>query len=358
MAEDTRTAEQNREFESSLRGKGLDGGRDKKAQKVIWETVPEAGQRIVQLDEELKLLAENMDTRIKQMLQEHEKDFFLAYKTHMYAVQKDFKALKAKADEEDSKTRKDQKIQKLEKQLDWFMTEAMRLDDLCKRYKKDVDKWKAKGEALEEDHHFLEDQIKGAKRQNKVLRAAVERAQTSAYSVVVIAKEKARDEQQAAALADRPASANAPGASGSLPEVSRSASAPRKLGQTAPAGALPPAASGNSVEQRYLDTIRDLKASIEGELRTLSMLRATRANAYTHKSELEDFFLACVDEARRDMNKRKYLPGTKLTDLPPEKQKVLETLLGSEEVLVLLYEKLFPHRRGLAQQRVDETTSA
>jgi hypothetical protein len=358
---EARIADANREFVSSSLGGGkLDstgptGTKDKRGgNKWIWDTVPEAGQRIVQLDDELKQLANTMDSRIKRMLAEHEKDFFLAYKTHMYAVQKDFKELKAKADEEDSKTRKDQKIQRLEKQLDWFMTEAMRLDDLCKRYKKEVDKWKAKGEALEEDHRFLEDQIKGAKRQNKVLRAAVERAQTSAYSVLVISKEREKGGTPDLALPGRPASTE-PYGTQTGDNVARSASAPRKLGGTAPAGALPVSVvSGNEVEQRYLDTIRELKQTIEAERKTLNMLRATRANAYTHKSEMEDFFLACVDEARRDMNKRKFIPqAVRSGDLPPEKQKILETLLGSEEVLVLLYEKLFPHRRGLAQQQVE-----
>merc|ERR1719482_2217546 len=135
------------------------------------ESLPSNGPRILSLHGDLQKLADTLDEKVEDMLNVHEKDFFLAYKTHMYGVQKEFKALKQKADEEETKTRKDTKIQSLEKELEWFMTEALRLDELCKGYKKEVDKWKAKADALDEDRRFLEDQIKGAKRQNKILRA-------------------------------------------------------------------------------------------------------------------------------------------------------------------------------------------
>merc|ERR1719159_786711 len=147
-----------------------------------------AGPDIAKHHADLTHLANTLDQRMAALLREHEKDFFLAYKTHMYTVQTKIKMLKEKADQEEAKTREDTKIRALEEELDWFMREALRLDELCKGYKKEVDKWKAKAESLDEDRRFLEDQIKGAKRQNKILRAAAERARSSAYSALMTTK--------------------------------------------------------------------------------------------------------------------------------------------------------------------------
>merc|ERR1712025_1355844 len=126
-----------------------------------------------------------LDEKVEDMLNEHAKDFFLAYKNHMYTVQKEFQALKQKADEEETKTRRDAKIHLLEKELQWFMNEALRLDELCKKYKRELDGWKGKAEALDEDRHFLEAQIKTSKKHNTTLRQSVEKAQAAAYKALV-----------------------------------------------------------------------------------------------------------------------------------------------------------------------------
>ena len=55
------------------------------------------------------------------------------------------------------------RIKELEKELDWFKLEALRLDELCKKYTKQLEHWKIKADALGDDVGFLEDQIKNAK---------------------------------------------------------------------------------------------------------------------------------------------------------------------------------------------------
>merc|ERR550514_1724598 len=117
-------------------------------------------------------------------------------------------------------------------------------------------------------------------------------------------------------------------------------------------GGTLPVASGQSPqmlmegEQRFVDTIRHLKESLEKEQRNVRTLKAARANTYTKKSELEEFFLKCIDEARKDVMRKKHQhPNASKS----KKDKVLDVLLSSEDVLVFLYEKLFPHRTGMAQ---------
>jgi hypothetical protein len=269
------------------------------------------------------------------------------------------------------------------------MTEALRLDELCKGYKKEVDKWRAKAEALDEDRRFLEDQIKGAKRQNKILRAAAERARSSAYSALMATKAKAEAgpggypggaektfalTQAPAAPTDlaRPASAGASGeawrpAAGSgakrvlemrsrTPEAGQglsNAMEPRGLElsnlEMSRASLLSAAAKhplGNDAEQRYVDAINHLKESITREQATVRMLQAARSSSYSHKSEQEEFFLKCIDEARRELGRRRHMT---LNKEKTEKERVMEAMLNNEDVLVSLYEKLFPHRTGIAR---------
>lgn len=361
----------------------------------------QAGPRILEHHQDLENLAKTLDERMKQKLGEHKKEFFLAYKTHMYSVQSDMRNMKLKADHEEAKTREDARIRALEGQLEWFMVEALRLDEYCKNYKRDVDQWRAKAEALDEDRQFLEDQIKGAKRQNKVLNAAAERARSSAYSALVVTRARGEGASgggypggQAALansttsfppLADvpsRPSSARGsseprrgsggasqrtralqdrartPEPSTTMPGSSSTSALGLRGGRGAQSGSLPPAMPmggapsspasglGNEAEERYVDAIKTLKSSITREQNTTRMLQASRATNYTQKSEVEEFFLKCIDEARKDNIRRKHLTPAALKG---EQERMLEAVLGNQDVLVCLYEKLFPHRTGVAR---------
>ncbi|CAE8614324.1 unnamed protein product [Polarella glacialis] len=368
------------------KGKGV---KDKHRFKTLETT--DAGPRITDHHTDLTTLANSLDQRMEALLKEHEKDFFLAYKTHMYTVQKEIKMLRMKADQEEAKTREDTKIKALEGELDWFMTEALRLDELCKGYKKEVDKWKAKAEALDEDRRFLEDQIKGAKRQNKILRAAAERARSSAYSALVATRARAEEDEDVASpdphtlvsaqprgeVGVRPRSGGGPAVGTGAKRVMEVRSqTPDNLTLSvalpgartkSPAGLAGHGTStsfgisgggpgglggggrnvlGSQAEQRYVEAIATLKENIIREQHTVRMLQAARATSYSNKSELEEFFLKCIDEARKELMRKRHLT---LNREKSERERVLEAMLNNEDVLVCLYEKLFPHRTGIAR---------
>jgi len=318
--------------------------RQKKREELLEDT--ESGGQILRLHSDLQALADNLDERVEGKLSANEKAFFVAYKSFMFTVQKEFKELKQKADEEETKTRRDTKIQSLEKELDWFMNEALRLDELCKKYKKELDKWKGKAEALEDDRQFLENQIKQAKRNNKSLRSAVEQAQSSAYSALISTDEAAA--QQTQQMQD---------------------------GDVSPEGGLAFSGLSRELEERYQNTVRRLKQQLEGEQRQAAKMRAVADRQFGDPSELEAFFIDCVEKVKGDVNVRrrqallsqsqgksaqgklkgypegapvpahvaKLAQDAMLDDFTvTDRRQVVELLLSSEHVLQFLYDKLFP----------------
>jgi len=96
-------------------------------------------------------------------------------------------------------------------------------------------------------------------------------------------------------------------------------------------------------------------------------LKTEKANFYSRRNQLEELFLKCVDETRKDIERRRAVTIARNSNLnssfhknhskfddnletamkseqftATDKRKVLELLLSNENVLLFLYEKLFP----------------
>ena len=60
-------------------------------------------------------------------------------------------------------------------------------------------------------------------------------------------------------------------------------------------------------EFKYTETIRHLKNQIDTEKKNTRGIRADKVNFMMQRNELEEFFLQCIEEVRKDIVKRKTL---------------------------------------------------
>jgi hypothetical protein len=58
-------------------------------------------------------------------------------------------------------------------------------------------------------------------------------------------------------------------------------------------------------EIKYVETIRHLKNQIDAEKKNARTLRADKVNFMMQRNELEEFFLQCIEEVRKDIVKRR-----------------------------------------------------
>lgn len=294
-----------------------------------------------------------LDSKIKDSLKKHEKDFLSAFKTHMFQVYQQLNELKKRTDEQELKMKRDEQLNKLQAALEWFREEAVKLGDTCQFYKKECDKWKAKAESLEDDRKFLEFQLKSAKKQLK----DVASSNPGKLDLTPDPLPSQFPDLSYSKLPSKP----------DLPNTS-SAAFLTHLTQR-----IPPQDQSflqeierfmTAQEQKFHESLRHLQKTLDLERRRMKSANAVKSSAFMEKSELEGIFLECVDEVRKEVMRRraksimrtKYPLKTTSTGqnekkqgnfTPNDKRKILELLISNEQVLVFLYEKLFPYRANV-----------
>lgn len=319
-------------------------------------------------------MGRNMGFIFQGKLDEHAREFYLAYKTYMYTVQKQMYDMRMKAEEEELRMLQDRRIGALKGELDWFMTEVLRLDDYLEGYGREIQRWKGRVEALDQERRLIESQVKTAKRQNKVLRATAERAQSCAESALFrldahrikerntsgsrLRSQKAISSSFARSSCSLPSALpNPPLREGQPSSAMRSTPSPARLH---PSGAscplLPPLqpsekSSEHASQDSYLNEIKSLSALLAKGQQENRVLKASVAASDSRQSQLEELFLQCIGEAKQHMLKKD--PASKATGkatakATKSKDSVLQAMLENDNVVALLHERLFPYRNAVA----------
>jgi hypothetical protein len=63
-------------------------------------------------------------------------------------------------------------------------------------------------------------------------------------------------------------------------------------------------------EVKYVETIRHLKNQIDSEKKNARSMRADKVNFMMQRNELEEFFLECIEDVRKDIVKRRTITSS------------------------------------------------
>jgi chromosome segregation ATPase len=290
-----------------------------KISKDLENSIPN-GDVINNLYNELNSYVMKLDRRVGEVLKKHEKDCLDNYRSKMYAIQKEMRLLKDRANEEENNKRKAQKIKELELQRNKLKDKAEALDKVCKEQKRSLDTWKIRAEEMIDDKKFYEEQLEAAKKQQEVLREQLKNIENN-------------------------------------PEPQQNSVENPSFNKVQ---ALNTSSSNNyfnQVSNRLKETIGHLYSQLEIERKNLRGLKNAKTNYLLEKGELEDLFLVCVEDVKREIFARKMKATRvvgkmkKITEKERnvdfsefkeiDKRKVMENFLNSEKVRRFLYEKMF-----------------
>ena len=106
---------------------------------------------------------------MEKMINQQSKEYTIAYKNRMYEIKLEMEHIKELASEEAIKARKEKRMQEMEKERDWFRTEAINLNKMNHENKREIDKLKLQLSNIVEERQFFQTELYKAKKVNKAL---------------------------------------------------------------------------------------------------------------------------------------------------------------------------------------------
>lgn len=238
-----------------------------------------------------------LEVAVAAVLRKQEQDYMSIYRSQMYTVYKELKEIRKRNEDTDFELKKNKELAKVRVMMEWFRDEALALREKELLYKRERDQWKAKAVGLEADLQALAKVHVGYRRNTK---------------------DAATDCRELFTQLD--------------------------VRNTSPESHKDP---GEPSEAKHIETIHHLQRIIEADRRKMRVLLASQQE--TSKTDLTSLFLEAVEEVRKQVKRRRaqsaartHSPskGNPLSSM--DKIQILELLVSREEVLELLYGRLFP----------------
>jgi len=300
-------------------------------------------------------LVDQMDNKIRVLLNENQTNFLMAYKEQMMHIQKELKILKKKVDEETYKRKNNERMNILEQERDWFRAEAIRLDKVCKEQQKSLQEVKFKLKLVSEDKSYFEEFVLNAKKENKALKEELmyfEMGRKTGDDFISIDTQS----KNFMSAAKRGQSTDATKQCNfTSPRKDKffdgnDKGSPEKFGR--------PSENEKGIsanEAKFLEVIKQMKSELDKEKKLIRQLRQDKSQLLGRRIELEQILVESINEVKKEISKRRNVKVFKDLNKGPQipqeidigkfsatdKKNLLEYFLSNEVVLEEVYNVVF-----------------
>lgn len=135
--------------------------------------------KLQELNGQVNGVIEGLDDKLNKVLAKQEYEYLKGYNLYVKRKEKELRDLIEELNKKNSNnTLKDEKIINLERTIFLIRDDQIRMEKQKDDMSKQIKKWQSKSNNMEQERDFLQQQVLESKRQNKLLKMAINRLQS------------------------------------------------------------------------------------------------------------------------------------------------------------------------------------